>query len=176
MTDDRSEHFVYRCCYDRTKYLNRLLMLHRRIIPLVLSLSVLSAAILSACGEDVWDQLPAGVSQFLAQYFPGVGISSYSSSSAAYSVELRNDASLRFGSDLKWTEIDGNGSPLPQDLIYDQMPEAVYTYLEQGELTSGVFAVRRDAECYLITLHDSLIRYDIATRKITSVTDQDTDS
>ena len=139
--------------------------LHRHHIFLASILAVIIG--MSACGEDVWDELPAPISSFIAQYFPGVGISSYSEHDDCYYVDIRNDASLTFGYDYKWTDINGNGSVLPADMMLDQLPADLYDYLESTESVGGVYAIRRTLHTYYIQLRNSSLEYDVATHTVT---------
>ncbi len=122
---------------------------------------------ISSCSDNVWDEMPKSISSFIAQYFPGIGISSFTESKTGYHVDIRNDASLDFDLNCDWTKINGNGSPLPSDLVLDQLPAPLYEYLEATEQAGSVFAVKRDKDSYRLTLHNSEIDYDIKTRTVT---------
>lgn len=124
--------------------------------------------VLGACSSDVSDELPTVVSRFVTQYFPGVGVKSYNElSDGGYVVQLSGGPTLRFDSEGKWIDIDGNGSRLPQVLMYDQLPPALYEYLQGTEQQSGVYDVKRDKYYYKLTMFDTVLTYDIATEKVT---------
>lgn len=123
----------------------------------------------TSCGEDVWDDIPDPIVSFINRYFPNVGISSYSDSNNGYYIEIRNDASLRFNSLYSWININGNGTPLPSVLIFDQLPQKAYEYLEETEQVGQVYSLSRDSVAYTIGLYDTSIRYDINSRTITGL-------
>lgn len=134
-----------------------------------LSIMILCVAVmLGACSSDASDELPSAVSQFVTQYFPGVSVKSYNElSDGGCVVQLSGGPTMRFDADDRWVDIDGNGSRLPQVLMYDQMPPALYVYLQGTEQQSDVFAVKRDRDYYKLTMLDTVLTYDIATGKIT---------
>ena len=137
-------------------------LLHMILAPLLVVIVGISS-----CGENVWDEVPAPITSFLNQYFPNVGISSYSESNNNYYIELRNDASMSFDVNSDWIVIDGNGSPLPSDLVLDQFPAPLYEYLESIEAAGSVYKVSRTNSIYNVTLFDALIDYDIMTQTVT---------
>ena len=98
----------------------------------LLSLIVLGMiVVLGACSSDAAEELPSAVSQFTTQYFPGLGVKSYNElSDGGCVVQLSGGPTLRFNSDYKWIDIDGNGVRLPQVLMYDQLPTELYEYLQ----------------------------------------------
>ncbi len=120
-----------------------------------------------ACSDDdAWDELPSAISNFISEYFPGVGVSSYDEVGESYRVQVRNSATLVFDKDYHWTEIDGNGVPLPEVLMYDQLPPALYNYLQGLEQQAEVYGVKRGKDSYMLTMHDTVITFDAGTGKI----------
>lgn len=120
----------------------------------------------TSCSDDVWDKLPSAISKFISEYFPGVGVSSYDEVGDGYRVQVRNSATLVFDKDYYWTEINGNGEPLPEVLIYDQLPPTLYNYLLGLEQQAEVYGVKRDKGFYTLTMHDTVITFDENTGKI----------
>ncbi|MCM1110246.1 MAG: hypothetical protein NC336_03465 [Clostridium sp.] len=136
---------------------------HYTLCFLALLLSVIAV---TACSESVWDDLPTPISRFVAEYFPGVKIQSYSDTSNTPIVRIKGGATLKFNANYDWTSVDGNGSPLPAQLIYDQAPDALYEYLESVEQTSAVYAISRDRTSYTVLLFDSTLTYDIDSETV----------
>lgn len=139
-----------------------------RNIRLILFAPLLTALMMvGACSDDdAWDELPSAISNFISEYFPGVGVSSYDEVGDSYRVQVRNSATLVFDNDYHWTEIAGNGVPLPEVLMYDQLPPALYNYIQGLEQQAEVYGVKRDKDSYTLTMHDTVITFDAGTGKI----------
>lgn len=121
----------------------------------------------SSCSEGVLDDLPRTIKIFVTQYFPGVAVNNYNvAADGQQIVRLRNDATLIFNAENSWTEINGNGSPLPADLIFDQLPSPLYDYLESMELTSGVYSIKKLPNEIEVGLLDTSLTYDLTTQTI----------
>lgn len=135
----------------------------------LMSLFVLGLlVVLGACSNDASDDLPSAVSKFTTQYFPGLSVKSYNEmSDGGCVVQLSGGPTLRFDSENQWIEIEGNGSKLPQVLMYDQLPPALYDYLQGTEQQADVYAMKRDKYYYKLTMLDTVITYEISTGKIT---------
>ena len=124
--------------------------------------------VFGACSNDVWDDLPSPIAHFITQYFPGSGVQTYSESpSGIYTVKINSGVTLKFDSDFEWTDIDANGNTLPEVLMYDQLPPALYSFLQSIEQTADVYQVRRDHKFYWLTMHDTVLTYNIQTEAIT---------
>lgn len=122
---------------------------------------------LGACSSNVWDDLPSPIAKFIEQYYPGSTVENYHELDEGYYVKIKNGATLKFDSELAWTSVDGNGVTLPQVMVYDQLPPALYTYLQGNEEQSGVYSMTRDARFYKLTMSDTVITYDVTTEKVT---------
>lgn len=122
---------------------------------------------LAACSNEAWDELPSPIANFISQYFPGNGVKGFNEYEGTYKVTVNNGVGLTFDSDYQWTEIDGNGSALPEVLIYDQMPPELFTYLQATAQQSEVYGVKRDRKFYKLTMLDTVLTYDIHTGKVT---------
>ncbi|MBD5271253.1 MAG: hypothetical protein HDS40_03225 [Bacteroides sp.] len=126
-----------------------------------------------ACSNDATDDMPGAISSFLAHYFPGIKVKSYSDVNEIQTVQLSGGPTLRFDEDDQWTDIDGNGSYLPQVLMYDELPTQLYDYLQATEQQSDVTAVKRDRHYYKLIMLDTVITYEISTGEITYPTASD---
>lgn len=130
-------------------------------------LAIVAVAASSCQSSEDYSSLPDPIAKFVSQYWPNPDIESYSQpTSSTYVVTIRNSATLTFNSDYAWTEIDGNGMPLPEVLLYDQLPEPLYDYLEGDEAIGQVFRIIRDTKKYSVSLLSTTVNYDISTGKI----------
>lgn len=124
-------------------------------------------AFLSSCKDDQpWDELPADISHFITEYFPNSAIENFTSSSTTYHVRITDGPGLTFDKDCKWEAINGYGMPLPEILLFDQLPPALYKYLEETSQLDSVFTVERNSKTYTVVLLDSTLTYYIATQEI----------
>lgn len=131
-------------------------------------LILLSAIVVCGCSSEAWDEMPDRAQRFVSQYFPGVEASSTSvGADGQYTVTLRNSATIVFTELGVWLSIDGNGTTLPDNLLYNELPTALYSYLQEMEVTAdGVYTLRRDDTTYYVGMLDSSVAYDIATGKV----------
>ncbi len=74
---------------------------------------------------------------------------------------------MTFDHECEWEAINGYGMPLPQVLLFDQLPPALYKYLEETDDVGSVFSIERDRTSYTVVLLDSTLIYDIKTQQIT---------
>lgn len=139
----------------------------RRIFYLLLPLALLCT---QACDrDDDFEALPRSISTFVCRYWPNPNIDSYTHPAAdRYVVIVRDGPALTFGPApaYDWTEIDGCGLPLPQVLLYDQLPEPLYRYISATEALDAVFCLTRTPRLYTIRLLDSVLTYDPATHAV----------
>ncbi len=130
--------------------------------------SILAILVLGSCNNDtVWDDIPYPITKFISQYFPGQDASSFTSNDEIYHVKLKNGPGMTFNSKFNWTDINGYGERLPQVLLFDQLPPALYEYLQTGELQSDAISIERTTKQYIVVLIDTTVYFDIQTSKIT---------
>lgn len=129
---------------------------------------LLLAAGMAACnGDEDFNALPRDISSFVTEYWPDPDVESYTHPAAdKYVVIIRNGPRLTFGTDYRWTDIDGCGLPLPQVLLFNELPEPLYKYLEATEQLNAVFAISRTPRQYTLLMLDSEITYDIQTQAV----------
>lgn len=119
---------------------------------------------LAACSHsDLWDELPQKVTNFINQYFPNSELQSVGTSTAGVTVRIDNGPGMSFDTDSEWTDINGYGMPLPQVLLYDQVPEKLYGYLQETENLGSVFQLSRKDKIYTVRLLSSSLTFDTAT-------------
>ncbi len=121
---------------------------------------------MGACSNNEWDEIPTPITSFIEQYYPGSGVKSFSQNDSGYKVKITNGASLSFDTEYSWTFIDGNGVRLPEVIVYNQLPPALFNYLQGIEQQADVYAMSRDKTYYKLTMHDTIIIYEISTGKI----------
>ncbi len=132
---------------------------------LIVLISLLTGA--TACSNEAWDELPSPIASFITQYFPGSTVKAYTHTDEGSIAYINNGATIHFDTDNSWTEIDGNGVRLPQVMMYDQLPPALYDYLQSTDRTADVYVVTRDNKFYKLTLLDTVITYNLSTGAIT---------
>lgn len=138
----------------------------RHIITVTTWCALLFPLVTGCTDNDEYDELPAKIQSFVSEYFPETSVSDYSFSNNIYHVTLSGSAYLEFNATPAWIEIDGRGSVLPEMLLYDQLPTALYTYIETIGVTDGVYSLSRNKETVTAGLIDSTLTYDIATGKV----------
>lgn len=122
---------------------------------------------MGACGNNVWDELPSRIEAFVTEYFPFGEVESYKTTANGSVLKIKNGATLAFDSDYEWTEVNGNGSTLPQNFLFDELPPVLYGYIDSMERTEDVYSVSRYPDKIMVEFHNSEIEYDRATETIT---------
>lgn len=144
------------------------LMTNRRTPFLIVLLIAIIG--ISSCSESVLDDLPNPISKFIAQYYPGESVSSYSEGDGdLYRVKIKNGATIVFDYNFDWSSIEGNGTTVPVQLMFDQFPARLYDYIESIGALHSVYGVSRNAENYTVYLTDSTLSYDINTKTVSYV-------
>lgn len=132
--------------------------------------AMMSAALLfvsSSChNNEEWDEMPQEIADFVSKYFPGEGIGSYSHSSTGYHVRIDDGPGITFDNNYAWVVVDGYGMPLPQVMLFDQLPPRLYAYLQDSQQLDSVFSMERDSLRYTLSLLNSDLIYDIKTGAI----------
>lgn len=134
---------------------------------LTIWLAAVAMAMLSGCtNNNLYEDMPAEIQSFISQYYPGSALASFASSGSSYTVIIKDGPTISFGSDYRWTRVDGNGSTLPQVLMFNDLPPELYSYLQETENTNDVFCASRTAKTYTIELLAETLTYDISTGEI----------
>ena len=137
------------------------------IVSLAIALAL--CALPSCDHSELWDELPYQITKFINNYYPDSQLQSVSDAGGSYHVRIENGPGMTFDSDEQWVAVDGYGMPLPHVLLFDQLPPAVYSYLQETEQLNSVFSISRDNGKYTIVLLDTTIYYDTATDKLTGI-------
>lgn len=132
-----------------------------------LMIMVMAVIGLNACSSSVDpDNLPAPVRTFVLKYFQDQPIASWSDVNTNYQVNMKNGATLVFDPKGAWVAVNGNGSPLPEMMMRDELPAALFQYLEANGAAAGVYSMIRNAQTYKLTMRTTVITYTIATGDI----------
>lgn len=138
------------------------------IFKSIFILSIIALGFASCSEPDAWSKVPDNVSNFLQQYWPGSELTLVSTSKdGECNVTIKNGPSLKFNASGSWTEINGNGSTLPSELLYDQLPDRFYKYIQEMEATNGVYSLKRNSDTYEAGLQNTTLTYNIATGETT---------
>lgn len=137
----------------------------KHITRLILFLSVILGV--TACESTDWADVPEPVAKFINEYFPLQNVSECTHTDTGYHVKLHNSAALTFDTDYKWTSVNGYGNTLPEMFLFDQLPPALYAYLQDLSLTGQVYSVTRDKFDYKVALLDYSVTYDIDSGTVT---------
>lgn len=122
--------------------------------------------LMGACGNNAWDELPEPIVKFVSEYFPFGEVSSYKETTNSYVVKIRNGATLTFDKQYDWTDVNGNGTTLPSQFLYDKLPSVLYEYIQSMEETDDVYRATRSGDQIVLKLLDGEIDYDGATETI----------
>lgn len=129
-------------------------------------IALISLELWSCQGADLWDQMPGEVKHFIDLYYPNSEIAEYSDTKNAYIVRLKNGPGFGFDTLCSWTWVNGYGMPIKEILIYDEVPEPLYTYLETFEQTGQVFILRRNSKIYEVSLLNDSLVYNISSEEV----------
>lgn len=137
-----------------------------RIMAMAITAALL-CTLPSACDHsDLWNEVPGEISNFLNEYFPNSELVSVTHNSAGYHIRIDNGPGLAFDTEYKWVDINGYGMPLPQVLLFDQLPPRLYDYLQETQQLNAVFSMSRDGTQYTLTLLSSTLTFDTATGEL----------
>ncbi len=138
------------------------------ILKLICLLIIPAFYALCSCASDAIDETPQSIASFITQYFPNQRVESYTPvGDGNHEVKLANSATLVFDKENRWIEIDGEGMTLPEVLLYDQLPPALFSYLQASEQQREVYAVKRDFLYYKLTMTNTVLTYTISSGTIT---------
>lgn len=128
---------------------------------------IITLGLLSCSKNEAYDEVPETIIMFITHYWPNPVIETYSHPSEnRYEIIVKNGPTLDFDGDYSWTDIDGNGMPLPEVLLFNELPQKLYDYLEGGEYLNQVFEMERDSNGYKVTLLNVDVSYDIKSEVI----------
>lgn len=120
--------------------------------------------------EEVWNEIPQPIVNFIETYWPGTYAQDYySDSDGRHVVRIAYGPGLVFSADYGWISVDGYGEPMPEQFLFDCMPQDLYRYLKETQLTDQVFEASRDARTYELTLLNEDIIYTIADGSVHTV-------
>lgn len=124
-------------------------------------------SIQSACDHsELWDEVPGEIANFINDYFPNSELQSVSHTGNTYHIRIDDGPGLTFDKDFNWTDINGYGIPIPQVLLFDQLPPQLYDYLQETEQLNSVFSISRDGDNYTLALLNSSLYFNAATGEL----------
>lgn len=137
-----------------------------RFLSLMFLSMMLALSVQSCSKNELYDDMPQAISSFISQYYPNSALASFSSTSSGYTAVIKDGPGITFAKDCSWTAIDGYGSTIPQVFLFNELPPAVFAYLQETENVDSVFAIKRDSKEYTLKLLSSSLTYDIATGQL----------
>lgn len=138
----------------------------KRIIPILLSIM---AFVAYGCSdnEEVYKEIPQEITSFISQYYPNGAVESFATSDNQYRVVLKDGPTLVFNKACLWQMVNGNGSVIVQNFLFNELPPELYAYLQETENLGQVFSVSRTSTDYTVVLLQYTINYNVETGKIT---------
>lgn len=134
-------------------------------------ISILSLIALGCSNnDDLYNEMPRAIESFVAQYYPNSQLSSFTHNGDRYRLVIKDGPTMVFDNEYQWILLNGNGSPLPGNFLFNELPPEVYSYLQETENLNDVFSVERDSPDYTVMLLDYTIHYDTATGHLTGDT------
>ena len=137
----------------------------KRIFTLLFGIMLLA---LSGCTnhEDVYNDMPQDITKFVAQYYPNSAVESFTETDERYRVVLDDGPTIVFDKTCSWEMLNGNGSVVVQNFLFNELPPEMYEYLQSTDNLNEVFSVSRDKSDYTVVLLNSTLTYNISTGKI----------
>lgn len=124
----------------------------------------------SGCSHvELWNELSPGAAGFITEYYPSSELVSVTKSGGTIHVRIDNGPGLTFTDDGEWISVDGYGLPLPQVMLFDQLPPRMYAYLQETEQLNDVFRMSRDKEIYTVSLLKSDLTYNTDTGQLEGI-------
>ena len=122
----------------------------------------------TGCSDnEFYNDLPPEIRNFLAKYYPNTGVESYTHNAQMYHVKLKSSAGLTCDSEYRGEVVNGYGAALPQVFLYDQLPPALFDYLQETENLNAVMSAERTPRMYTVALLNDTVTYDIGSGRIT---------
>lgn len=138
-----------------------------RIYSLILLCTAMAFGVQSCSDNDLYDEMPTAVNKFISHYYPNSALASFSETKTGYIAVIKNGPGITFNKDCFWTSINGYGSVVPQVFLFDELPPALYEYLQGTEQLDNVFIIIRDSKTYRLQLLNSTLAYDIDSGRLT---------
>ncbi len=138
----------------------------KRIFTLLLGIMALA---LGACSsnDEVYNNMPQDITIFIAKYYPNTKVDSFTETDARYRLVLNDGPTIVFDKTCEWESVNGNGSVIVQNFLFDELPPELYEYLQNIESLNQVFSVSRDSKDYTVALLNQTLTYNISSGEIT---------
>lgn len=141
----------------------------KTLLSFLICIFVMTSSVSCSHNSD-WDELPSPIAEFISRYFPGQGVEDYGETNDVYHVRLRNSVALSFNRIYSWITVNGYGETLPEMFLFDQLPPALYEYIQEISRLNSVYSVHRDKTSYSVNMLDNAVVYNIKTGLISEVT------
>lgn len=138
----------------------------KRIFTFLLGILALVSGACSS-NDEVYNNMPQDITKFIAQYYPNTKVDSFTETDARYRVVLDDGPTIVFDKTCQWEMLDGNGSVLVQNFLFNELPPELYEYLQSTDGLNQVFSASRNSKDYTVVLLNQTLTYDIASGDIT---------
>lgn len=130
--------------------------------------TTLSTGITSCSNEQsqLWNEVPAEISRFINDYYPNSALDAVTFYKDIYHIRLKNGPGLTFNDKEQWITVNGYGMPLPEVLLFDQLPPSLFSYLQETEQLGSVFSLSRNKNIYTVTLLSRSLRFNASTEEL----------
>ena len=134
---------------------------------MIFVVAMLSTITFSCDHSELWSDVPGQITKFINRYYPNAELQSVSHTGNTYHIRIDDGPGLTFDADYNWTDINGYGMPVPQVLLFDQLPPKLYDYLQGTQQLNAVFSISRDNNIYTLALLDSTLTFNTDTGELT---------
>lgn len=138
-----------------------------RALSMIFVVAMLSTITFSCDHSELWSDVPGKITKFINQYYPNAELQSVSHTGTTYHIRIDDGPGLTFDADYNWTDINGYGMPVPQVLLFDQLPPKLYNYLQGTQQLNAVFSISRDNNIYTVALLDSTLTFNADNEELT---------
>lgn len=131
---------------------------------------ILVAIVMVGCQSDsdsAYNSMPTKVQKFVTRYFPGYSVDQCTVTPDAVHVKLKNGPGITFDSQRNLEAVNGYGETLPQVLLFDTLPPAMFQYLQEGDNLDQVFTLSFSPTQVVAELLSTTVIYDTRTTRIT---------
>lgn len=130
--------------------------------------TMLGTGITSCSNEQsqLWNEVPPEISRFINDYYPNSALDAVTFYKDIYHIRLKNGPGLTFNDKEQWIAVNGYGMPLPEVLLFDQLPPSLFNYLQETEQLGSVFSLSRDKNIYTVTLLNRSLRFNASNEEL----------
>lgn len=136
------------------------------LMPAMIALIAIFA---QACSNDPeWNELPRAAAQFVSEYYPAQGVTDVTRNEDGHLVvKLQSGVIITFNNNYDWISVNGYGSTLPQNFLFDRLPPALYSYLQEIESVGDVYRAEQNSREVIVELQSATVIYNVDDGSIT---------